>query len=517
MGLVLGDCLEVFLALPEHHLDAVVDDPPAGIGFMGRSWDRDRGGRAKWVQWLAERKAAQLRACKPGAYSLTWALPRTSHWTATALEDAGWMVRDVVTHHFGQGWPKGESQLKPASEHWILAQKPFERGLSARANVERWGVGILGIDACRVTRGSRLLPRVLDKGVSNEWGRLHNRGEAEETTLGSWPTNLVLSHCPGCEERGTRTVASGITYEPESDRDRPGALYSGKRKYEGRTLGYAGGKGEEQVPAFDCVASCVCGASVLHPAGGGAPRCGACGQQMAWACPVAEMDAQSGFSQSPTKGNVIKNNGTVGYGGAKPVYMVNGHGDEGGASRFFPTFSYSAKASTAERDAGCEHLLWKVNKRHPFGFERVSLEEWKKLEAGIATKYGQDQRDGKPPKGERAQGNVHPTVKPLDLCEWLLDLVVPELDGYSELRRAGDGFCGSGSIPVQAWRMGMDFVACDVSSEALEIARARLHYWQGGLHVQARTERSSKSQRRAQTPAKRQREPVPEQSKIPGT
>lgn len=514
MEFTLGDCLDIFLALPEHHLDAVVDDPPAGIGFMGRSWDKDRGGRAKWVAWLAERKSAQLRACKPGAYSLTWALPRTSHWTATALEDAGWMVRDVVTHHFGQGWPKGASQLKPASEHWILAQKPFERGITARANVEKWGVGVLGVDACRVTRGSSLLRRGLDKGVANEWGRLHNRGDAEQTTLGSWPTNLVLSHCPGCEERGTRTVASGTTYEPEADRDRPGAVYSEKRKYSGRTLGYAGGKGEEQVAAFDCVASCVCGSTVLYPAGGGAPRCGACGQQTAWACPVAELDAQSGTLTSGAMSALTpRPRAKNSYGetsGAATDRDIEP--SEGGASRFFPTFYYSAKASSAERDAGCEHLLWRASKRHPFGFERVTLEEWRELDPRPRASGVESLEPD-----ARARGNVHPTVKSLDLCEWLLDLVVPELDGYAEQRRIGDGFCGSGSIPVQAWRMGMDFIACDVSPEALEIARARLHYWQGGLHVQARPERASKSKKRAQGPAKRPQEPTPEQVKIPGT
>src|SRR5215813_1906425 len=46
------------------------------------------------------------RVLKPGAHGLVWALPRTSHWTATALEDAGFEVRDVLMHHFGSGFPK---------------------------------------------------------------------------------------------------------------------------------------------------------------------------------------------------------------------------------------------------------------------------------------------------------------------------------------------------------------------------------------------------------------------------
>lgn len=39
-----------------------------------------------------------LRVLKPGAHGLVWALPRTSHWTATALENAGFSVRDVISH-----------------------------------------------------------------------------------------------------------------------------------------------------------------------------------------------------------------------------------------------------------------------------------------------------------------------------------------------------------------------------------------------------------------------------------
>ena len=36
----LGDCLEVLKTLPSGSVDAVVTDPPAGIAFMGKAWDR---------------------------------------------------------------------------------------------------------------------------------------------------------------------------------------------------------------------------------------------------------------------------------------------------------------------------------------------------------------------------------------------------------------------------------------------------------------------------------------------
>lgn len=84
----------------------MVTDPPAGIAFMGKEWDRDKGGRGPWVAWMTDVARECLRVLKPGGHALVWALPRTSHWTAWAWEDAGFEVRDRVSHLTGQGFPK---------------------------------------------------------------------------------------------------------------------------------------------------------------------------------------------------------------------------------------------------------------------------------------------------------------------------------------------------------------------------------------------------------------------------
>lgn len=118
--------------------DALITDPPAGITFMGRAWDGDRGGRDQWIAWLAALLRPTLTALKPGAYAFVWALPRTSHWTATAIEDAGFEICDVHHHIFGTGFPKHASKLKPAIEHWILARKPAKKPT------------LLNINECRI-------------------------------------------------------------------------------------------------------------------------------------------------------------------------------------------------------------------------------------------------------------------------------------------------------------------------------------------------------------------------------
>ncbi len=187
----IGDAVEVLRDLPASTVDAVVTDPPAGIRFRGMRWDtfRPTGTRGRadadadparqaFIDFLNPVMRECLRVLKPGGHTLAWAIPRTSHWTATAIEDAGFEIRDVVTHHFGTGFPKTRllarpwrgwsTALKPASEHWILARKPLEGDL--RQNLRTYGTGALNIAACRVGDGKP----------------------------GRWPADLVLTHHPDC-------------------------------------------------------------------------------------------------------------------------------------------------------------------------------------------------------------------------------------------------------------------------------------------------------------------------------
>ncbi len=64
-----GDAGDLGEVLDENSVDAIVCDPPAGIGFMAKGWDGDRGGRDQWVAWLAETIAPAFRALKPGGQS----------------------------------------------------------------------------------------------------------------------------------------------------------------------------------------------------------------------------------------------------------------------------------------------------------------------------------------------------------------------------------------------------------------------------------------------------------------
>lgn len=238
--LYLGECVEVMREMKPESVDAVVCDPPAGIAFMGRAWDTDKGGRDSWIAWLTEAMTECYRVMKPGAHALVWALPRTSHWTGMAIEGAGFEVRDRLVHLFGSGFPKSldvskaidkaagaergpnpdfrngpntnpstksdpymgrgapsvmeidvgpvtlaaaqwegfGTALKPAAEDWWLARKPLIGTVAA--NVLAFGTGALNVDGCRVDSPDGLTSGGDSRGGSSPLPMNRDAGKRED-------------------------------------------------------------------------------------------------------------------------------------------------------------------------------------------------------------------------------------------------------------------------------------------------------------------------------------------------
>jgi DNA modification methylase len=217
-----GDCVEVMRELPENSVDAIVTDPPYGLGFMGKEWDvfapanvaaqatrRDRkgterrneafpsktgrlvqgagvpvlydeslAGHRRFQAWCEAWAREALRVAKPGAHLVAFGAPRTYHRLASGIEDAGWEMRDGLQWLFGSGFPKslnlGDGRgtaLKPAYEPIVLARKPLDGTVAATAVA--WGTSVLNIDACRIASG--------------------------EETLGRWPANVLLDEAAAAQ------------------------------------------------------------------------------------------------------------------------------------------------------------------------------------------------------------------------------------------------------------------------------------------------------------------------------
>jgi DNA modification methylase len=179
-----GDCTEALAEREAETIDAIVTDPPYGIGFQGERWDgraireaaaRAAGRRASageaYQAWCRGWAAGCLRALKPGAHLAAFGSPRTAHRLACALEEAGFELRDTLIWLYGTGLPKSRrlpggraTSLKPAYEPILLARRPPEGPIER--NLEAHGTGALNADACRV----------------------HGR----------FPANVIVSHADGC-------------------------------------------------------------------------------------------------------------------------------------------------------------------------------------------------------------------------------------------------------------------------------------------------------------------------------
>ena len=98
--IIHGNCLEKLKELQDNSVDSIVTDPPYELGFMGKSWDNT--GIANNVDMWKE----CLRVLKPGGHLLAFSGARTYHRMASAIEDAGFEVRDMIEWVYGSGFPK---------------------------------------------------------------------------------------------------------------------------------------------------------------------------------------------------------------------------------------------------------------------------------------------------------------------------------------------------------------------------------------------------------------------------
>lgn len=416
-----GDCIEGLAALAPGSVDAIVTDPPYGIGFMGKAWDTfspsvvsdrqtsrarktphdpssakyptKRGRTAKgagsggveydespkahreFQAWCSVWGAAALAAAKPGAHLLAFGGTRTYHRLAAGLEDAGWEVRDQLAWLFGQGMPTGAAfeggrygtRLKPALEPILLARKPCG-GPVARCR-ELHGTGALNVEACAIPITAE------DRAAWDRAGGFIGAGYEQPEPGRAYQRSVnPIPHVGIPADRSSRWPANVVLDEEAA----------------------------------------------------------------------AVLDAQSGERKGG--GNILAGEHAPSWSGLRPsAREFSGYGDTGGASRFL----YVAKPCRAEREAGLSGDPVRVK-----------------------TRNGNDA--GGDPVSDRfvkRARNVHPTVKPIALMRWLVRLVTP----------AGglvvDPFTGSGTTGIAAALEGRGFLGFEREAVYARLARARIRHF----------------------------------------
>src|SRR5690625_1741705 len=123
--------------LPDSSVDAIVTDPPYGLGFMGAKWDALPPGK----DWAEE----CLRVLKPGGHLLAFGGTRTWHRLAVAIEDAGFEIRDSVMWLYGSGFPKSHDVSK-AIDKLDASDERQARALEFTAYIRESGLTARRID-----------------------------------------------------------------------------------------------------------------------------------------------------------------------------------------------------------------------------------------------------------------------------------------------------------------------------------------------------------------------------------
>lgn len=228
-----GDVLEVLKTLPDNYFDATLSDPPYGISFMGKQWDKGVPSEEVYAELL--------RVLKPGAFGIHFGGTRTFHRLAVNMEDAGFEIRDCLSWLYGSGFPKsynisigidkkegvmsargkrasfvgnnrqGEelgickpvgdhkpittaatqwdgygTALKPAWEPALLVQKPVAKTFAN--NALTYGCGGLNIEGARV--GNETI--INGQGNDNMFHGNFSGNVTDPVKEGRFPANLIL-------------------------------------------------------------------------------------------------------------------------------------------------------------------------------------------------------------------------------------------------------------------------------------------------------------------------------------
>ncbi|WP_308491056.1 DNA methyltransferase [Microbacterium terrisoli] len=442
-----GSNKDILPTFPDNTFDSIVTDPPYELGFMGKGWD------SSGIAYDVDLWRECLRVLKPGGHLLTFGGTRTWHRMTVAIEDAGFEIRDSIAWLYGSGFPKSMDVAKAIASG---TGRPEDiRRLSMGEDYAPSGRGRVNYDH---GGGSAMNGRTGPVELSVEAERWQGWGTAlkpahepivvarKPLAVPAWtgptcigcggkgvarftpapPASPYVYTCPACNGHGREpsmkpaTVAENVlaygTGALNIDANRihtagsEGKAYTVKRLKPGATLNREGGNWRPDDPNAE--------EYVGHTKDGRFPPNVLLDESQAAALDEQSGVLTSGLMKARTE-RAPRPGGTI-YGADKRnIVAGDTYADSGGASRFFPTFRYEAKAPSSERP--------------------------------------------------EVDGVQHSTVKPLDLMRWLVRLVT---------RPGGhvlDPFAGSGTTGEAALLEGMEVTLIELEADHLPLIMQRVH------------------------------------------
>jgi DNA modification methylase len=510
-----GNSLDLLPTLADNSIDAIVTDPPYGLGnpdpdyiikaiqlwasgdrshipegkgFMGKSWDSFVPPPAIWDECL--------RVLKPGGHLLAFAGTRTYDLMGISIRMAGFEIRDSIGWVYGSGFPKSldiskaidknngkfkvdfsdfGNYVKESRESKGYSRKQLDEIMGTNTAVSWWEGRAAGVQLPSKEAYNRLKP-ILE--MDNRFDSLIDWAEAEREVIGKkdW-SNSTKHFVPGQDH--TQRVNLDIT-APSTPEAQQWQGWGTALKPALEPIVVA------RKPLIGTVAENV----LTHGTGGlniDASRITT--DELKPYTPGVHRDSPSSFNDDNWQGkeetkpapsgrwpaNLILDEYTAELldeqsGQSKspapyqqaskslPMYGSEAFHDRPsthhGDSGGASRFFYVAKASKRDRNEGLEDLPEKgkvFNGKNPES-------------AGMAQGSVEDKFSTQPAK------NFHPTVKPTELMRYLVKLITPP--GGTVL----DPFTGSGSTGKAAILEGFDFIGIELTEDYWPIIEGRLKH-----------------------------------------
>ena len=234
-----GNSLELLPTLADNSIDAIVTDPPYGLGnpdpdyiikaiqqwasgdrshipegkgFMGKSWDSFVPPPAIWDECL--------RVLKPGGHLLAFAGTRTYDLMGISIRMAGFEIRDSIGWVYGSGFPKSldiskaidknngkfkvdfsdfGNYVKECRESKGYSRKQLDEIMGTNTAVSWWEGRASGVQLPSKEAYNRLKPILK---MDNRFDSLIDWAEAEREVIGKGSSTLIA-------KSGTYAITNG--------------------------------------------------------------------------------------------------------------------------------------------------------------------------------------------------------------------------------------------------------------------------------------------------------------------
>jgi len=407
--------------LEDNSIDSIVTDPPYGIEFLGKDWDTNTGAVETWRECL--------RVLKPGGYLLAFSAARTYHHLATNIQQVGFEIRDQLMWLYASGFPKAQqikghtgwkTALKPAHEPIVMARKPFKG--STYNNMDEWGVGALNIDASRIESepfeycADGIKRTTYSQSEPAKWNDsdkqmvVNNKGRFPSNVMGEVEGYQKYFYCPKVSRRERH-----VGFEQQ---------------------------GPTQAEMLELMGGHYIDApinqNVWLPRIGNIKIHGLKHEYEKWSKnkdPLAHIEKLSNYSQGDVKNHPLWDP-SIGTNLQRLKHKILEHNRDLGNNKD-PLYN-----ADGTKNRGIKGDYYSNN---------------------IAD-YGHN-------KPKTNVGNNHPTVKPVELMKYLINLVTPA-NG-----QVLDPFCGSGSTGMAAVELGHTFTGIELDANYCEIAKRRIAGW----------------------------------------